>query len=704
MVVGASSVANFAPTTAQFFANVISPQFIGNGSQLTSITGSNVVGAVANATFATNADSAVTAISANNATTADIVVANSQPNITSVGTLNSLQVTGNISTSESFIGNGSALTGLTGSQITGPVASANTAISADTATTATTAITITANSQPNITSVGTLTSLISSGNIRAANIQSDNYQYANGQPFVPDAGVTQLIAGTGIILNPASGIGQVTISSDGSSNVDVIAISSGTTNLGIPIPGGNINMVVGASSVANFAPSMAQFFANVTSPNFIGNGRALTGLIGSQITGAVDSANTAATVTTNSQPNITSVGTLANLTSTGNIVSTGGFFLGDGGRLSNIGGATGGVSRIIAGTNITISPVDGTGNVTVSATGNLSATSISNGSTSIEIPTAGGNIEFVVNNIDLGQISANAIAFGQGAGGPGNTQNQFDGAVAIGYQAAGNSNPQQANAIAIGYQAGFTNQGNRAVALGERAASTRQASQAVAIGSAAGSLSQGAAAVAIGAGAGGFGQGGGNTLTTGFDAVAIGTSAGSQFQGRGAVAIGENAGSISQGDNGVGPGGPININSVNCVAIGSGAGYYRQGKNSVCIGSGAGFGNVPANIQGAANNTIILNATDNNLDQTIANTFTVKPIRGNATVTNLNKLYYNTVSGEIQYFTTVGSADNVMSIDTARATPGSAGQTIAISDATPANRPAYWSTSSWLYVNDNSAV
>lgn len=84
-------VANVATTNT-----VISNTFIGNGAQLTNITGANVTGTVANATYAVSAGSATTAASA---TTAGTVTTNAQPNITSVGTLTSLNVTGNLSVS-----------------------------------------------------------------------------------------------------------------------------------------------------------------------------------------------------------------------------------------------------------------------------------------------------------------------------------------------------------------------------------------------------------------------------------------------------------------------------------------------------------------------------------------------------------------------------------------------------------------------------
>jgi hypothetical protein len=64
-------------------------------------------------------------------------------------------------TAVSFVGNGSALTGITGANVTGTVASA---------TAATTADTVTTNAQPNITSVGTLTGATVTGNVTGGNL------------------------------------------------------------------------------------------------------------------------------------------------------------------------------------------------------------------------------------------------------------------------------------------------------------------------------------------------------------------------------------------------------------------------------------------------------------------------------------------------------------------------------------------------------
>ena len=127
---------------------------VGSGTGLTSLNGANVSGVVANATHAAGATTATTA---SFSTTAGTVTTAEQPNITQVGLLTNLQVTGNSSASL-FIGSGASLTTLPGANVTGNVNQANTSIYAGTVTTA---------AQPNITSVGTLSSLLVSGNIQA---------------------------------------------------------------------------------------------------------------------------------------------------------------------------------------------------------------------------------------------------------------------------------------------------------------------------------------------------------------------------------------------------------------------------------------------------------------------------------------------------------------------------------------------------------
>ena len=134
-------------------AFVFSHKISADGSLLTSINGSNVTGTVASATAATTAGTVTTA---------------AQPNITSIGTLTSLNVTGNISsaanvTASYLIGNGS--------QLTGTIPTANYAAYAGNVTVA---------AQPNITSVGTLASVSVTANVTAGNLLTDHLYYSNG--------------------------------------------------------------------------------------------------------------------------------------------------------------------------------------------------------------------------------------------------------------------------------------------------------------------------------------------------------------------------------------------------------------------------------------------------------------------------------------------------------------------------------------------
>ena len=176
-----------------------------------------------------------------------------QPNITSVGTLTSLAVTGNISA-----GNVSATT------FTGALSGA--------ATSATTAGTVTTAAQPNITSVGTLTSLGVSGNITAANIT----------------------ANTGVFTGNGSALTALNASNVSSGTLAQARLANASATLGSTALtlGSTVTTVAGLSSV--------------TSTTFVG-----------ALTGAATSATTAGTVTTAAQPNITSVGTLTSLSVSG---------------------------------------------------------------------------------------------------------------------------------------------------------------------------------------------------------------------------------------------------------------------------------------------------------------------------------------------------------------------------------------------------
>jgi hypothetical protein len=202
------------------------------------------------------------------------------PNFTFNEVTNILSVT-------NIAGNGSRLSNIAGANVTGVVANA------------TLAVTVSSPTQSNITSVGTLTSLTVSGvsnlntvaNVRIAGGTAGQFLQTNG-------------AGTLTWAAPAANAGGA--------NTQIQFNNSG-------VLAGSANLTFNGNTVA--------VTGNVNATTFNGSGSGLTNLPAANIAGTVASAlnattaNTAATVTTNAQPNITSVGTLTSLTSSGNVTA-----------------------------------------------------------------------------------------------------------------------------------------------------------------------------------------------------------------------------------------------------------------------------------------------------------------------------------------------------------------------------------------------
>jgi hypothetical protein len=136
----------------EYYANATETAGVISGDYGT-IKGLSYISTVATGTapFTVNSSTQVANLYATNANT---VTASSQPNITSVGTLVSLSVTGALSAA-TLTGNGVTISNIAGANVSGIVANANMSAYAGNVTVA---------SQPNITSVGTLTSLSVSGN------------------------------------------------------------------------------------------------------------------------------------------------------------------------------------------------------------------------------------------------------------------------------------------------------------------------------------------------------------------------------------------------------------------------------------------------------------------------------------------------------------------------------------------------------------
>lgn len=207
-----------------------------------------------------------------------------------------------------------------------------------TANAATTADTVTTNSQPNITSVGTLTSLDVTGNTTTGGIKTDNYYYANGvsisfagsysnsnvaaylPTYTGDITAGNVYANAGIV-------GALTFKGEGGniSNIqgaNVTGAVSSATTAGTVTTAAQSNITsVGTLTGLNVNGNITA--ANITANTgvFTGNGSGLTNLAGANVTGQVGNALVAGTVYDNAQPNITSVGTLSSLDVTGNVSS-----------------------------------------------------------------------------------------------------------------------------------------------------------------------------------------------------------------------------------------------------------------------------------------------------------------------------------------------------------------------------------------------
>ena len=260
----------------------------------------------------------------------------------------------------------------------------------------------------------------------------------------------------------------------------------------------------------------------------------------------------------------------------------------------------------------------------------------------VAVGSEAGSVNQGANSIAVGQKAGfyyqneSAVAIGNQSG----QQTQGPDAVAVGHVAGQNNQGQKA--VAIGLYAGNTSQGTSAVAIGDNAGSNVQGGNTVAVGYYAGNNTQHEAAIAIGQFAGQDNQGN--------SAVGLGKWAGQEGQHEYAVAVGTAAGAFSQGNSAVAIGdnsGHTGQKSL-AIAIGQQAGYFLQGANAIAIGAHAGDDH-----QG--NNSIILNATGNIVDQRTDNTFTVAPVR-NDTSNVTNALYYNTATFEISYGPAGGNA------------------------------------------------
>jgi hypothetical protein len=144
--------------------------------------------------------------------------------------------------------------------------------------------------------------------------------------------------------------------------------------------------VITFTSLANIRSGNADLGNLATANFFTGSGNNLSNIQASNITGQVANSLVAGTVYTNAQPNITSVGTLATLSVSGNAT------------VGNL--TTGGSGGNVTGANvISANTFSASGNITAnffigngSQLTGLNTAGVSNGTSNINIPSANGNV------------------------------------------------------------------------------------------------------------------------------------------------------------------------------------------------------------------------------------------------------------------------------------------------------------------------
>ena len=298
----ATFLANFGSNVISTTGNVTAGYFIGNGSTLTNLTAGNIVGTVANAAYALNANAATYATYAVNTTQANYAnIANS----------------------------------VAGANVSGTVANATYALNANAATYATSAVNATqanyaniANSVAGANVSGTVANAAYAITANSATyttyaINTEQANYANIANSVAGANVSGTVANATYALNANSSsyanhanIADVANSVSGSNVTGIVPLAQYVTGNAQ----GNITSVGTLSSLSvsgNITTS-----ANVAGAYFIGDGSALSNLTGANVSGTVANATYALNANSSSYANHANVADLANSVAGGNVVGS----------------------------------------------------------------------------------------------------------------------------------------------------------------------------------------------------------------------------------------------------------------------------------------------------------------------------------------------------------------------------------------------
>jgi len=380
----------------------LNAQFTGNGRNLTSLTGANVSGTVANATYATQA---AQANNANLATTATYVTGLTSANVTTAlgfvpADSNSASNYGNANVAAylpTYSGNLNSVTAIPGAAVTGTVANASYSLqsgqanNANAATTATTATYVTGLTSANVT-----TAL---GFVPADSNSASNYGNANVASYLPTytGNIGANIAGSSPFITATGTNANVTINPNGLGSLVLNAplIASGNVTASYFIGNGslltNLPVQPGTYSNVNVAAYLPTYTGNVGAGNVVTTGGSV---INSNVaTGNINISGSGVVYTPTVQATTSAGGALKN--ATGTTQAAWGAGGGDNFTIS--------VSTNLTGANaqVDISPT-GTGHVHIKPTG----------TGSVEIaPTNVGSM----NNMTIGNVTpqaANVTALG----------------------------------------------------------------------------------------------------------------------------------------------------------------------------------------------------------------------------------------------------------------------------------------------------
>ena len=290
----ANIVGNLGVAANAVVNNFVSNNFANVGGNLNVAANANVTGnlnVTANANITAN-------LSSNNAAVGNLLTVGANANVT--GNLNvtaNANVTGNLNANNGAfanlltVGANANVTGnlnvtananvtgnihLTGTAFVGANANVTGNVNANNVSATLLTGTLTTAAQPNVTSLGTLTGLNVNGNVTAANIT----------------------ANTGVFTGNGSGLTALNASNISTGTLEQARLANASVTLG------NTTLTLGATVTS------VTGLTSVTSSSFVGT-----------LNGSATSATTAGTVTTNAQPNITSVGTLSSLSVTGTVTA-----------------------------------------------------------------------------------------------------------------------------------------------------------------------------------------------------------------------------------------------------------------------------------------------------------------------------------------------------------------------------------------------